>query len=210
MLLHAQGLGCWQTRPEGERAHHMPHAPTCRTGPTAHCRGVALPGHEGQQCCTLTYSLRVERWPYNKGELCSRWHWWCFVQVPTVTFLSGADAITAKLGKRGWRNGALPQAQLIRAIIVQHLRLLVLVIFLSDYYFFVVVPGLCVPHLHLSGLRDTIAICLYFSNPPCLDTTVWRLLGTCNSGCQFHYLSPLQTSILLIALLFAWGELLAF
>lgn len=38
--------------------------------------------------------------------------------------------------------------------------------FLVSIFF---VPGLCVPHgvphLHLSGLRDTVAICLYFSNP---------------------------------------------
>lgn len=53
--------------------------------------------------------------------------------------------------------------QLMFALTVRHLRLLVLIIFLSDIFFLL---GLCIPYLHLSGLRDTIAICLYFSHPP--------------------------------------------
>lgn len=36
--------------------------------------------------------------------------------------------------------------------------------FLVCFFFFFL--GLCIPYLHLSGLRDTTAICLYFSNPP--------------------------------------------
>lgn len=127
----------------------------------------------------------------------------CSPRFAAVTFLFVVDVITAKLGKRGWINGALPQIQLIGVIIVHYLRLLVLIIFLSLFFFFPFL-GLCVPHLHLSGLRDTIAICLYFSNPR-LDTTMWRLLGTRNTGCQFHYLSPPQASILLIAPHFAWN-----
>lgn len=114
-------------------------------------------------------------------SLCTRsFHLWHLQQ----TLLIVADATSADLWRRGWRNAAIPEKQLMFAITVQHLKLL-LIIFLSDFFFL----GLCIPYLHLSGLRDTIAICLYFSNPPCLDTTVWRLLGMCNTGCQFHYFS---------------------
>lgn len=70
----------------------------------------------------------------------------CSPRFAAVPFLFVADAITAKLGKRGWRSGALLQAQLLRAIIVQHWRLLVLIMFLSDFFFFCsrsVCPTLC-------------------------------------------------------------------
>lgn len=111
---------------------------------------------------------------YNKGALHSCWHWRHFVQGGLLLTLLCCYhlAVCCRCHKcrsvclhmRGWRNGAISEMQLIFAVSVQHLSVLVLIIFLSDFFFFFL--GLCIPCLHLSGLRVTTAICLYFSNPP--------------------------------------------
>lgn len=105
---------------------------------------------------------------------------------------------TAKLGKRGWRRSALPQMQLTHSNCTASGAAGVIFLLL----FFVVVPGPCVPHgvphLHLSGLRDTVAICLYFSNP-----SVWtpqcgdyweHTMHAANFTIFFLYEHPCNTS----------------
>lgn len=79
------------------------------------------------------------------------------------------DALTGKLGKRGWRNAAFPPVKLKCAFEAAGSHYLLAWMVLS--------PSSMSVHPTFTPQwveRQPFAICLYFSNPLPLDTTAWR------------------------------------